>query len=688
MPATKANDINANDQFFKLDKAAAAWHFAEITQPHSKAEYAKMWNQERKRYNLHEYSDTTQGGYNRTDFLPARYETNRKYKEPKISLDQDCDDAQGWDWRNTLMSGNTTYEIQKFDDVFSPQQKTDLMLSSVSNNTVKGSLQVSARWYPQWTVNWNQSANVAFFLLSALFELSKKGPSFLKYAHMLILEADFSRTQDDAASCNSSEFITKLGGLEAIEQQRKDLQVEKVADYKLPTTFKWTFETGLDIDDPQEMPYVDGGADGQADLLTQNAFGALALAYDGAGVGANKIDRFAKTTDGSTAKYQTNANGIITGHEYISTPYQGVDEDDWNDFIKKQKTRSGKNFREEQQFLGFRWADLIEAEERKRGCGNPHKFDKDGNDKAAPGRLACNKALKTTFELLREEPEFDNMNYYRLFGAWIDTESQADGSVYPKMTEWLFEPVQNCFGYDDEPNKHGFALLYLEARVRSKRGAAAVKKVAQEAKGSGAGKAWAGWIVDFLWEESIQVVQEDLPTHLEPELHDGKVVFSQKFGKKGPNPIVNKETNLNQPQEGHWMRCGRLTTQDDAAAKAGEGRDYWINGFSAAEGTVSGWILGDNGVHHEVWFSSARSDEEESSRALYAGRPPYQTMNSLPKGSIIEDEDLLRDDVPWTGPNFEGEGYGDYSDYDSYGYDGYDNYDYSGYSGYSNGYSY
>jgi len=100
---------------------------------------------------------------------------------------------------------------------------------------------------------------------------------------------------------------------------------------------------------------------------------------------------------------------------------------------------------------------------------------------------------------------------------------------------------------------------------------------------------------------------------------------------------------------------------------------------TAAAGTISAWILGDNGRHRELWFSTADSVEEESRRAVHSSRPPYQLYKSLPAGSVIHDAeaDLGQDEIPWNGPDYFVEDY-------SYGYS--DAYNYSNYSDYSESY--
>jgi len=175
------------------------------------------------------------------------------------------------------------------------------------------------------------------------------------------------------------------------------------------------------------------------------------------------------------------------------------------------------------------------------------------------------------------------------------------------------------------------------------------------------------------WSEQRTAVAARIgaPVHSEPVLINGQVSITQKYGRQG-----TKATDASKKQDGHWMRLGRLTNQDDPTAKAAEGQDFWIADYSPAAGTISAWILGDDGSHHEVWFSTATSADAETSRALHAARPPYQLLTSLPPGVVISDADLTSSEVPWDGPDY---GYGS----------GYSNYGYSGYSGYSDSnYSY
>jgi len=259
------------------------------------------------------------------------------------------------------------------------------------------------------------------------------------------------------------------------------------------------------------------------------------------------------------------------------------------------------------------------------------------------------------------------VRYYKLHGAWIE----GDNKQYPKMANWLVEPVQQSFGFDDEPKKAGVFLLFLEARVRSQRGAAAINLVAEAASGNQVNKSWAKWVSNWLFNEAISTQGNGAPVHSEPVLINGQVSITQKYGRQG-----TKTTDASKKQDGHWMRLGRLTNQEDPTAKAAEGQDFWIADYSPAAGTISAWILGDDGSHHEVWFSTASSADEETSRALHAARPPYQLLASLPAGVVISDADLTSSEVPWDGPEY---GYGS----------GYSNYGYSGYSGYSDSnYSY
>jgi hypothetical protein len=239
------------------------------------------------------------------------------------------------------------------------------------------------------------------------------------------------------------------------------------------------------------------------------------------------------------------------------------------------------------------------------------------------------------------------------------------------MANWLVEPVQQSFGFDEEPKKHGVFLLFLEARVRSQRGAAAISLVADTiSRGDKKTKPWAKWVSNWLFNEAISTQDTGAPVHSEPVLVNGQVSITQKYGRQG-----TKATDATKKQDGHWMRLGRLVGQDDATAKAAEGQDFWIADYSPAAGTISAWILGDDGSHHEVWFSTATSADEETSRALHAARPPYQLLASLPPGVVISDVDLTSSEVPWDGPDY---GYG--SGYSGYGYSGYSGYSDSGYS--------
>jgi len=621
-----------NKLFKKLDREGAAWHASNAVakegpdSDHLRTGFLNDYDEECRRY------ETELGSEIASQNIPEMYSCKRASYEHMVLVD----------------SGKTY------------------------SDGAKKVVLASCYWDPWWYEDSNSSANIAFFILSAIADAatSSRKTEAYQYAHLLCLEADATRDPQGEG----------FQALKKIATTTKDVH-GKIFTSVWAYIDSRRFHKDSDMYQmPRTYPYTTPLCEYRPGDISQDEEEGMVFANSMFLAGKDVTFFEAKGDLQRTAK-------APSGYERSSAQDDGYTN--WNELWVKTGTNEVLPYDADTQLLPpLNNEELVKAaSDREEGVLTESHLDID----VSTTRLDDGwKTYWTNVDEDEDDEEFSVGSTKYKYSKMADGTDELQKKRYradacfnafkdEKAASRALQPIQWSQGYNAVP-KAEFALLYLEARARSARGLSALSTINKHAKnndGQGAisktgptreqaARFWAEHAQGWLKEECIEFDEKVCSNHHEePIMCGGKVLVVWRYGKEGPYPTMiedvfshkgtkrsasaaegdaNDNYDLNQAQRGHFMMLGKFPGVVDNSASGREaamkfGETFWIMNHDPPSGMVSRWVPNGKGGVENVWLSDAKDAKVEAERAYAADRPPYFLNAHLDKARSIPQND-------------------------------------------------